>query len=76
MEYEKKVKLRCKNCGDETVFPSNAVGERVSLGWCVSCHKALSKKRVSAKTGEEYWTDGRSNRNYFTSRPNHPSKDS
>ncbi len=34
----KKEKPRCKNCGDETTFPSNSNGERAQKGWCVPCY--------------------------------------
>lgn len=31
----KKAKPTCKNCGDETSFPANAVGGREKKQWCV-----------------------------------------
>lgn len=43
MARTKKQKLRCKNCGDETIFPANADFERSKKGWCVSCYKQWFK---------------------------------
>lgn len=43
---KKKEKPRCKNCGDETVFPSNTDGARLRLGWCVPCWRQAKRHQA------------------------------
>ncbi len=46
----------CKNCGDDTIFPTTVDAERDSKGWCVPCYRHwLNHRRV--KDGREFWID-------------------
>jgi len=40
----KKIKPRCKNCGDETTFPENCDERRQDRGWCVPCFRKDQQK--------------------------------
>jgi hypothetical protein len=72
-----KTKPRCKNCGDETSFPANSVGDRAHREWCVHCYRQYTTQRVVASDGSVYWKNNSLyKRNRFDAHGNHPSTDS
>ncbi len=52
-----KPKPRCKNCGDETTFPSTADAGRLTRGWCVECYRQWRATYRVDRLGREEWKD-------------------
>lgn len=45
----------CANCGENTMFQSNSVGERAKEGWCAACWTFRHKNLVTVRNGKQYW---------------------
>ncbi len=50
-----KAKGNCANCGDQTHFATNAIGERDKMRWCGRCYRQREKYRRQDGAGNEYW---------------------
>lgn len=55
----KPPKPRCKNCGDETTFPTTAQPGRESAGWCVPCYRNWLKQPTNGSNDSQFPPSGR-----------------